>query len=135
MARSKLPTDVKALARVHTEDAIRVLAQIMNDPSAPTTARATAAAYLVSRVEGKAKSPAKLIPDNRTYYVYSVHLDGRLLYIGKGTGKRRLVSAERLGGISRIRAIFDSETKALLFEARLIRRFRPIWNIQYVRAG
>ena len=109
---AKLPTDIKALARAHTADAIRVLAEVMNDPSAPTTARATAAAYLISRVDGVSKPYAKLVPDGRAYYVYSVHVEGRLIYIGKGTGNRRHNSAQRLNGISRIRAIFKSEAEA-----------------------
>ena len=50
---AKLPTDIKALARVHTESALRVLSSIMNCDDAPHNARATAAIALLDRGWGK----------------------------------------------------------------------------------
>lgn len=50
---AKLPTDIKALARVHTETALNVLASIMNCGDAPHNARATAAIALLDRGWGK----------------------------------------------------------------------------------
>jgi hypothetical protein len=42
----KNPEDVEMLARAHTDAAIKTLAEIMMDPSAPTRARNVAAATL-----------------------------------------------------------------------------------------
>jgi len=50
---AKLPTDIKALARVHTESAINVLASIMNCLTAPESSRVTAAQALLDRGWGK----------------------------------------------------------------------------------
>lgn len=53
MPRSKLPTDVKALARVHTESALKVLAGIMNAHDAPHSARVAAATTILARGWGQ----------------------------------------------------------------------------------
>jgi hypothetical protein len=53
MGRSKLPTDVKALARVHTESALKVLAGIMNAHDAPHSARVAAATTILARGWGQ----------------------------------------------------------------------------------
>jgi len=45
---------ITTMARQHTETAIRVLTQIMEDPKAPPAARATAARALLDRGWGKA---------------------------------------------------------------------------------
>lgn len=53
MPRSKLPTDVKALARVHTETALRVLKGIMTNDKAPPAARVAAATTILARGWGQ----------------------------------------------------------------------------------
>jgi len=57
---AKLPTDIKALARVHTESALRVLASIMNTIDAPPAARVVAAQALLDRGWGKAIQAVEL---------------------------------------------------------------------------
>ena len=51
---AKLPTDIKALARVHTDTALRTLAKIMTTEDAPPAARVAAAQCLLDRGWGKA---------------------------------------------------------------------------------
>jgi hypothetical protein len=130
---AKASVAIRSKARLHTDAAIRVLAEVMNDPSAPSIARVKAATQLLNRGLGAlAKDHQRFIPDNRNYYVYSVHdKSGHLIYVGKGCGRRSMQSAKRLGGKPKIRAIFSSEKQALAFEERLIKRFRPISNIVY----
>lgn len=55
---SKTPTQIKSLARAHTESAVNVLAGIMNQVEAPPAARVSAAEALLSRGWGK---PAQAI--------------------------------------------------------------------------
>ncbi|HUD11999.1 MAG TPA: hypothetical protein VMS08_06315 [Candidatus Saccharimonadia bacterium] len=62
------------------------------------------------------------------WYVYAVHVNGLLAYIGKGTNQRYLVSARRLGGIAGILKYFKSERLAIECECRLIARFKPEFN-------
>jgi hypothetical protein len=50
---AKAPTDIRSLARSHTESAIRVLAGIMNESEAPHAARVSAAQALLDRGWGK----------------------------------------------------------------------------------
>jgi hypothetical protein len=50
---AKTPTQIKSLARGHTETAINVLAGIMNEPDAPHAARVSAATALLDRGWGK----------------------------------------------------------------------------------
>ncbi len=50
---SKAPTEIRSLARSHTESAIKVLASIMNQPKASHTARVSAAVALLDRGWGK----------------------------------------------------------------------------------
>jgi hypothetical protein len=50
---AKAPTDIRSLARSHTETAIRVLAGIMREPDAPAAARVSAAQALLDRGWGK----------------------------------------------------------------------------------
>jgi hypothetical protein len=54
---SKTPTDIRSLARSHTESAIRVLAGIMNKEAAPDSARVAAANSLLDRGWGKPSQP------------------------------------------------------------------------------
>lgn len=51
---AKAPTEIKSLARSHTESALRVLAAIMTKESAPESARVAAAQALLDRGWGKA---------------------------------------------------------------------------------
>ena len=130
---AKAPIDVRSRARAHTEMAIRVLVEIMLDPSAPHSARVNAATQILNRGIGTiASDHVRFIPDNREFYVYSVHDPaGSLLYIGKGRGRRSVSSARRLSGRARVRAVFSSEKSALAFERRLIQKFKPPHNILY----
>ncbi len=50
---AKAPTDIRSLARAHTETALNVLAGIMREPKAPHAARVSAAEALLSRGWGK----------------------------------------------------------------------------------
>lgn len=51
---AKTLTEIKSLARAHTESAIKVLAGVMNEPSAPHAARVAASNSLLDRGWGKA---------------------------------------------------------------------------------
>jgi len=50
---AKAATDIRSLARSHTESALKVLAGIMNEPEAPPAARVAAANALLDRGWGK----------------------------------------------------------------------------------
>ncbi len=50
-------TELKSLARAHTESAVNVLAGIMNQTEAPPAARVAAANSLLDRGWGKASQP------------------------------------------------------------------------------
>jgi hypothetical protein len=50
---AKALTDIRSLARVHTDTAIRVLAGIMGQTDAPHAARVSAASQLLDRGWGK----------------------------------------------------------------------------------
>ena len=54
---AKTPTEIKSLARKHTESALKVRAGIMNEPEAPAAARVAAANSLLDRGWGKATQP------------------------------------------------------------------------------
>lgn len=54
---SKTPSDIRSLARSHTETAINVLAGIMCEPKAAHSARVAAAQALLDRGWGKATQP------------------------------------------------------------------------------
>jgi hypothetical protein len=132
---AKTPTEIRSKARSYTDKALKVLSEIMMDPSAPATVRAKAATEILNRGQGVLpEGHAKFVLDNREFYVYSIQSKaGELIYIGKGRGRRSIQSAMRLGGLPRIRATFSSEKQALLFEKRLIQRFKPINNFVYNR--
>ena len=51
---AKAPTDIRSLARVHTERALQVLQGIMCEAKAPSAARVAAAQALLDRGWGKA---------------------------------------------------------------------------------
>lgn len=67
----------------------------------------------------------------RKYYVYEVlGPDGEIIYVGKGTGRRHLVSLkQRSGSSSRVVKYFDSEPAALRFEQRHIANAKPSLNL------
>ena len=52
---AKTPTDIRSLARSHTETALKTLASIMNEAQAPPAARVAAANSLLDRGWGKAE--------------------------------------------------------------------------------
>lgn len=54
---AKAPTQIKSLARSHTEAAINVLSGIMNQTEAPPAARVQAAQALLDRGWGKPTQP------------------------------------------------------------------------------
>jgi len=54
---AKTPTEIRSLARSHTESALNVLAGIMNEPDAPHAARVSAANSLLDRGWGKPSQP------------------------------------------------------------------------------
>jgi hypothetical protein len=130
---AKMPLAIRSKARQHADGAIRVLVEIMNDRAAPMNVRVQAATEILNRGLGKLVGAEKFAPLEKEFYVYSVHdkSSGALLYIGKGCERRHLQSASRLRGKSRIRASFDKEADALAFERRLIKAFRPKFNIIY----
>lgn len=63
--RPKVPVEVREMAKAHTEAAIRTLADVMNNESAPPGARVTAAEKLLDRAWGKAEATVN-VNDNRT---------------------------------------------------------------------
>ena len=54
---AKTPTQIKSLARGHTESAVNVLAGIMNQSDAPPAARVSAASAILDRGWGKPTQP------------------------------------------------------------------------------
>lgn len=60
-----MPPEVRELAKAYTEEAIRTLAEVMGNESAPPGARVTAAEKLLDRAWGKAESTVN-VNDNRT---------------------------------------------------------------------
>ena len=57
LPRKKIPTNLRSLARAHTELAIKVLAGIVSQPAMPPAARVSAAAILLDRGWGRAPQP------------------------------------------------------------------------------
>lgn len=62
------------------------------------------------------------------WFVYRVNVDGKLAYIGKGCGRRWLVSAKRIGGIAGVIRFFRKETDAIKQERLLIALHKPPAN-------
>lgn len=56
--RPKVVAHVKELAKVHTEAAIKTLAEVMGNPEAPPHARVKASEVLLDRAWGKAETTA-----------------------------------------------------------------------------
>jgi hypothetical protein len=57
---ARLPTDIKALARVHTETALHTLAKIMTTEDAPAAARVAAAQALLARGWGQPQQSVEI---------------------------------------------------------------------------
>ena len=60
---AKTPLEIKSLARKHTKSALNVLSGIMNERTAPPSARVQAAEALLSRGWGKAPQSVALGQD------------------------------------------------------------------------
>ena len=54
---AKATAEIRSLARVHTESALKVLAGVMNQSEAPAAARVSAAQALLDRGWGKPSQP------------------------------------------------------------------------------
>jgi hypothetical protein len=57
---AKTPTEIRSLARSHTDSALKTLAHIMNEPTAPHSARVSAANSLLDRGWGKAETKTEV---------------------------------------------------------------------------
>lgn len=57
---AKLPTDIRTMARAHTETALRILAKIVTAEDAPHSARVTAAIYLINRGWGQPEQAVEI---------------------------------------------------------------------------
>ena len=57
MPRKKIPTDLRSLARGHTELCVKVLAGIVSQEAVPAAARVSAAGILLDRGWGNAIQP------------------------------------------------------------------------------
>lgn len=62
-------------------------------------------------------------------YVYAVKVDGVIVYIGKGTGRRSRVSARRCGGQPEILKAFTNEDDAFAYERKMIALHGPEMNV------
>jgi HEAT repeat protein len=60
MAKTPLEIEIASLARMHTEEAVKTLAAIMNDPHAPDAARIAAAEALLDVGWGKPRHEAEI---------------------------------------------------------------------------
>lgn len=70
------------------------------------------------------------------YYVYEVERDGRVVYVGKGCGRRLSVSARARDGRASIVAYFKHEEFALQFERRRIaERLREGCRLENIASG
>lgn len=69
---AKTPTDIRSLARSHTESAINTLAGIMNKDGAPEAARVAAANSLLDRGWGKAAQTIAGDPDNPLHVIQKI---------------------------------------------------------------
>jgi hypothetical protein len=77
---AKAATDIRSLARAHTETAIKTLAGIMREKKAPPAARVAAANSLLDRGWGKAVQPvdATINSERSLNEISSSELDERI---------------------------------------------------------
>jgi hypothetical protein len=76
---AKTPTDIRSLARAHTETALNTLAGIMKQEDAPPAARVAAANSLLDRGWGKPVQPIDDVTDERKLNdLSSTELDARI---------------------------------------------------------
>lgn len=73
---AKTPTDIRSLARAHTESALKTLAGIMNQDEAPAAARVSAAQALLDRGWGKAPQTISGDPDSPLEVINRISLVG-----------------------------------------------------------
>ena len=71
---AKTPTEIKSLARAHTEPAINTLAGIMNQKKAPPAARAAAANSLLDRGWGKPPQALQIKGDPDSPIIFNLRL-------------------------------------------------------------
>ncbi len=75
---AKTPTEIKSLARAHTEPAINTLAGIMNQKKAPPAARAAAANGLLDRGWGKPAQAVQIKGDPDSPVIFNLRLSDGL---------------------------------------------------------
>lgn len=71
---AKAPTEIKSLARAHTEPAIKTLVGIMNQKKAPPAARAAAANSLLDRGWGKPPQALQIRGDPDSPVIFNLRL-------------------------------------------------------------
>ena len=71
---AKAPTEIKSLARVHTEPAIKTLVGIMNQKKAPHAARVAAANGLLDRGWGKPAQALQIKGDPDSPVIFNLRL-------------------------------------------------------------
>ncbi len=76
---AKAPTEIKSLARAHTEPAINTLAGIMNQKKAPPAARAAAANSLLDRGWGKPALALQIRGDPDSPVIFNLRLGDGLI--------------------------------------------------------
>lgn len=76
---AKAVADIRSLARSHTDHAIRVLAGIMREKSAPAAARVSAAQVLLDRGWGKAQQDVQVNGDIKITIRKMLEDDGELI--------------------------------------------------------
>jgi hypothetical protein len=80
---AKAATDIRSLARTHTESALKVLAGIMNQHEAPPAARVSAATALLDRGWGK---PSQTVDMTVRRQIAKELSDDELADIASGSG-------------------------------------------------
>lgn len=81
---AKTPTDIRSLARSHTEPALNTLRGIMQQPDAPAAARVAAAVALLDRGWGK---PQQTVDMNVRRTIAKELADDELADIATGRGE------------------------------------------------
>lgn len=76
----------------------------------------------------RGRKPGFHMSNERRFYVYRFVVDGKIMYIGKGTGRRLKNQERRFGFAGEIVKRFVSESAAYNAEYALIRKCSPPWN-------